>query len=590
MRISVALHRSLQTIQESLILPRQDTPSIRRYLAWNFVNLSQAYRDFTIDISVSRFLPEDIRAVRNQIQGVIRGVLAVKPDTALFGNKDASRAGVLHTGGVIVNLDPTSNTATSVPQEVSAEAIALVRDVLAEPTRVMIDSMRDAIAATDASLMDLSGYRRYLGPPSTIPSSSAAVLDRLKASMESFDKADSSIVGHPRLPPTYADHPEVVELFLFLHPIRQAAEKAAALVRTVIGMDKTGGWKFHLPTYPFSKSLLRTNAQVRHDRGGATAGFYFANRKQMEETMQGLQSQAYVPLPNRHANDNLDTKTPMSNYQESEMISEGSQYQTLRYKIWAALHRLQGFESRFALKVTTLTVLLSIPAWLPQSRDWYNTNEIWLSVVTVWIMMHPHVGGNLQDLVSRTLCCIIGAVWGGLAHAADDGNPYVMAVFAALFMIPMLYRYTQSTHPRSGIMGCISFTVVSLTAYSHAGTPGPFEVAWTRGTAFVVGVVAAVAMNWILWPFVARHELRKSISAMLLHTAIIYRGVVAKYIYYTEGEEPGLEDVARSEMLEARLREGFVRIRELMELTRHEIVSTMQHCTGNHGPIEATSL
>lgn len=556
-------------------MPRRDTTSIRRDLAWNFVNLSQAYRDFSIEISISQYLPEHIRSVRNQIQGVIRGVLAVKPDTALFGNKGASRAGSLRTRDVSVNFDPTSHVASSVPQGVSTDAITLVRDVLAEPTRAMIDSMRDAVAATDASLMDLSGYRKYLGPPTTTPASSPAILDRLKASMENFDKADRSIIGHPRLPPSYADHPEVVELFLFLHPVRQAADKVEALTRTVMEMDKTGGWKFHLPSYPFSKSLLRSNAQVRHDRGGATAGFYFANRKQMEETMQGLQSQAYVLLPHRHAADGLDTKPPLSKYQESEKNSEGPQDQTLRYKLWAVLHRLQGFESRFALKVTALTVLLSIPAWLPQSRDWYNKNEIWWSVVTVWIMMHPHVGGNLQDLASRTLCCIIGAVWGGFAYAADDGNPYVMAVFAALFMIPMLYRYTQSTHPRSGIMGCISFTVVSLSAYNHAGTPGPLNIAWTRGTAFVVGVVAAVFINWILWPFVARHELRKSVSAMLLHTAIIYRGVVAKYIYYTEGEEPGLEDVARSEMLEARLREGFVRIRELMELTRHEIVSSV---------------
>lgn len=578
--VSVALHRSLQTIQAGLDLPRRDTSSIRRDLAWNFVNLSQANRDFSLDISISRYLPEDIRSVRNQIQGVIRGVLAVKPDTALFGNKNASGVGSLHTGDVAVNVSMESHGASSEPQGVSAEAVSLVRDVLAKPTRVMIESMMDAVAATDASLMNLSGYRRYLGPPSTTPESNPAILNRLKASMESFDKADSSIIGHPRLPSTYADHPEVVELFLFLHPVRQAADKVEALVQNVMGMDKTKGWKLHLPSYSFSKSLLRTNAQVRHDRGGATAGFYFANRKQMEETMQGLQSKAYIPLPHRHTAEALDTTPPMSKYQdEAKGVEEGknsekSQKQTLRYRMWAMLHRLQGFETRFALKVTALTLLLSIPAWLPQSRDWYNKNEIWWSVVTVWIMMHPHVGGNVQDLASRTICCIVGAVWGGFAHAADNGNPYVMAVFAALFMIPMLYRYTQSTHPRSGIMGCISFTVVSLSAYNHAGTSGPFEIAWTRGTAFVVGVVAAVSVNWILWPFVARHELRKSISAMLLHTAIIYRGVVAKYIYYTEGEEPGSEDVARSEMLEARLREGFVRIRELMELTRHEIVSS----------------
>lgn len=89
-------------------------------------------------------------------------------------------------------------------------------------------------------------------------------------------------------------------------------------------------------------------------------------------------------------------------------------------------------------------------------------------------------------------------------------------------------------------------------------------LALTHGAAFVIGVVSAIVVNWILWPFVARHELRKSLSAMMLHSAIIYRGVVAKYIYYEDGEAPGRDDVAKSELLEGRLREGFVRIRQLM--------------------------
>lgn len=146
-----------------------------------------------------------------------------------------------------------------------------------------------------------------------------------------------------------------------------------------------------------------------------------------------------------------------------------------------------------------------------------------------------------------------------------------MAVFAAIYMIPMIYRFTQSSHPRSGIMGCVSYTVVSLSAKAADGLPSAVEIAWTRGTAFVVGVIAAVMVNWILWPFVARHELRKALSGMLIYCSIIYRGVVAQYVYYEEGSEPGKDNIERSEMLEGRLREGFVRIRQLMALTRHEI-------------------
>ena len=161
-------------------------------------------------------------------------------------------------------------------------------------------------------------------------------------------------------------------------------------------------------------------------------------------------------------------------------------------------------------------------------------------------MSHPRVGGNFQDLITRCLCAVLGAVWGGLAYGVNGGNPYVMAVFAAIYMLPMIYRFTQSSHPRSGIVGCISFVVVSLSAKANDGLPSVVHIAWTRGLAFMVGVVAAVIVNWILWPFVARHELRKALSAMMIYSSIIYRGVVAKYVYYEQGEEPTREDVERS--------------------------------------------
>lgn len=149
-----------------------------------------------------------------------------------------------------------------------------------------------------------------------------------------------------------------------------------------------------------------------------------------------------------------------------------------------------------------------------------------------------------------------------------------MAVFAAIYMIPMIYRYTQSSHPRSGIVGCISFIVVSLSAKTSEGYPSVAQIAWTRGVALVVGVVAAVVVNWILWPFIARHELRKALSGMMIYSSIIYRGVVARYVYYDDGEEPGKEDIERSEMLEGRLREGFVRIRQLMVSSFASCIST----------------
>ncbi|KAL0637512.1 Zinc finger protein containing five transmembrane domains [Maublancomyces gigas] len=144
-----------------------------------------------------------------------------------------------------------------------------------------------------------------------------------------------------------------------------------------------------------------------------------------------------------------------------------------------------------------------------------------------------------------------------------------------------------------------------MSVYTLDGEPSAAKIAWTRGVALIIGIVSAVVVNWVIWPFVARHELRKSLSFMMLNLGVSYRGVVARYIYYDADSQPTKEDLERSEMQEARLREGtflvdrsslirwaidsptyaldrgfansdiclsgFVRMHELLEMTRHEI-------------------
>lgn len=555
-------------MHNGLVLPQQDKDRARRDLTWNFVNLSEAVRDFTIDFSISRFHPDDIRSMRNLVQGVIRAVLAIRPDTTLFDavapfEKDTN----VTDGGPVSSQDDDS-------------VLRLICKILASPTKELIETMLDGINICDVVIMAIGGYKQFLTTSNTPDISK--VLERLRVTRDAFDSADASLTSHSELPTMYSDHPQVVKLFLFVHPVRQAADKVEAFLEKVLHMQlEDRPLRVRLPSYPLPRALLRCNAQVRHDRGGLTAGFYFQSQNQLERTMRELQSKVFVPTPRNPATS--DTSGVPTNqmpvigqYEEEKKLAMGEKEGVpgrvkFRFKIWTFLHNLQGFEARFAFKVTLITTLISVPAWLVQSRGWWNTYDSWWAVVTVWLMMHPRVGGTFQDLMVRVLYAAIGAIWAAFAYAAGNGNPYIMAVFAALFMIPMLHRYTQSSHPRSGIVGCISFTIVSLGAYTEGGKPSIIKFAWTRGVAFIVGVVAALLVNWVLWPFIARHELRKSLSAMMLHSAILYRSVVAKYIYYTEGQEPGPEDVARSEMLEARLREGFVRIRQLMELTRHEI-------------------
>ncbi|KAI9051176.1 hypothetical protein LZ554_005278 [Drepanopeziza brunnea f. sp. 'monogermtubi'] len=605
--LAVALHNAFGVMQDGLLIPQPDPVMLHRQLAWTFVNLSQAHRDLVLDITITRFQPTDVETLRNIMQGVIRSLLSLRMETQLFnvfepiptetstaerrsrsseakfvqgdGNTHPSDDNPTISKNNVIDIDNVSQRPSMSRTSTGERAVKLVASRLADPTSKLLKCMRASLERCDAVLMGMSGYRKYLGPPKDVSVDILGSLTELRKTLIKYDQEEESLMNNPSLPPTYSDHPEVVELFLFVHPIRQAARTVEALLVKVMEMQqKHQGWRLYLPSYPWQKAIQRTNAQVRHDRGGLTAGFYFQSQSKLARTMKGM-ANVYKPLPRQSAYGNEEDeedgqqpvrKTDTIGKYEEEREAAAKQ-RRFRYRLWQVLHRLQGYETRFALKVAITTSLLSIPAWLDQSRGWWNDSESWWAVAMVWVMSHPRVGGNFQDLVTRAFCAVLGAVWGGLAYGADNGNPYVMAVFAAIYMLPMIYRFTQSSHPRSGIVGCISFTVVSLSAVANDGLPSASHIALTRGLAFVVGTVAAVIVNWVLWPFVARHELRKALSAMMIYSSIIYRGVVAKYVYYEAGQEPTKEDIARSEMLEGRLREGFVRIRQLMALTRHEI-------------------
>lgn len=372
----------MNIIQQGLQLPHGDDRYLRRELTFQFVKLSTAVRDFTIEFSVSRYRPDDVRQVRNLIQAVIRSVLSIRPNTKLFGDSFEGE----HANEEDEDLVPGPVRITG------TNAAPLVRDHLQGPTRSLIDAMSHAITSADHVILYIGGQRKIA--PALVPA-----LECLRKAKRDFDDADEVLLDSPDLPSTYAKQPDVVNMLLFIHPVRQTADKVEAFVQKIVEMQHANrGWRVLAPSYPWWKATMRTNFQVRHDRGGLTAGFYFQSKKQLERIVSELQSTTYAPpvRPN-NVNQRPQDMTVIGKYEhEKEMASrknpDRSREQKFRYTTWKMLHRLQGFESRFALKVTIVTTLLSVPAWLDQSRHWWSVNESWWLVVIIWSQMHPRVG------------------------------------------------------------------------------------------------------------------------------------------------------------------------------------------------------
>ncbi|KAI0173437.1 hypothetical protein GGR52DRAFT_387284 [Hypoxylon sp. FL1284] len=575
--LAVALHNAFGVMLEGLGLTRLEGVRTRRKLTQTFASMSQAYRDLVLDFSVTLFDPKDIQTLRNLIQGVIRALLSLNSEAMMFEKQTDTPLANLSRDRPILDeivIDMEGSLRMSQSEE-ERELIKFVASNLAEPTEQLLLAMKFGLQSCDAVLMDMCGHRLYLGPPKDVSDDVLGSLVKLRKRIMAFSNCQDNVLASKTLPPTYAESTEVVRLFSYCRPVHQAATAIEALLVKVNEMQQRRPKypKFHLPSYPFWKALHRTNAQVRHDRGGVTAGSYFKSFSDIADIIQKIKAREFQPLPregDEKTNKGQDTSFATMTADELE-DEEGTKKNYMRHEIWGILHRLQGFETRFGLKTAAITSLLSIPAWLPRNHGWWDSHEVWWGVVMAWLIMGPRTGGNIQDLFTRALCAVLGSLWAGLAYGAGNGNRYVIAVFAVIYMLPMIYRYTQSTHPRSGLVGCISFIVVSLAEVFAEGKPSPATVAATHGVAMVVGVVASIIVNWILWPFIARHDLRKAVATMLFYCSIVYRSIVSRYVYYEIGDEPTKEDIQASEILEGRLREGFVRLRQLLGLTRHEV-------------------
>lgn len=401
------------------------------------VNLSETVRDMRNEVCICRISPDDAEQLRNMLQELIRDLMSLKHETILFDNMPSD-----DDENTIIQIDDTSETIDESDSDafsVTTAHIEIIQEQMAEPTRSLLSAMSSMIRCCDNVLM------RTLGAPNLIEdfeeTDAAQSLQDLQRAIREYDIADEAVIKHPELPTLYTSNPVLVEMFLFMQPIRQAANTVNNLANKVLeihGKPKSGRKRLFLPSFPLSKAIRRMNPQVQHDRGGGSATLYYKIKEEIDTIMDKVHAKAYVIHPEQAGDERLTKNTAAAGF----MTADGD---SVRFRTWQVLHRLQQFEARFALKVVFVMTPLCVPAWLHESRDWWYEYDCWWALVAAWFMMHPRVGGNATDLVSRTVATITGAVWAALIYWAGEasgrGLPYVLAVGAVIFMVPAC-RYT----------------------------------------------------------------------------------------------------------------------------------------------------
>ncbi|KAI8388044.1 uncharacterized protein BYT42DRAFT_558741 [Radiomyces spectabilis] len=243
----------------------------------------------------------------------------------------------------------------------------------------------------------------------------------------------------------------------------------------------------------------------------------------------------------------------------------------IRYNIWKYLQYVKRYEFKFAMKMAVAVSVLCLPAFVPSSMAWFRSVRGQWASMTVIAIMNPTSGGTLQASLWRILGTLIGAFMGWAALEAGGGGPYLLALFAVVLAIPFFYIHLASTYNKVGIVVLVTYMVVALSRYA-VPVPGETiaQTVWKRTVTMIVGICVAMCLNWMVWPFIARHATRKSISGILSEFGDYYTFLMGTFLYHHPMSPPTEEDIKKATKIENRIQSLIDAASVLLELTNHE--------------------
>ncbi|KAL9939094.1 hypothetical protein V8E36_001907 [Tilletia maclaganii] len=164
---------------------------------------------------------------------------------------------------------------------------------------------------------------------------------------------------------------------------------------------------------------------------------------------------------------------------------------------------------RFAFKLSMGCLLLTLPAWLPSSTSrewWYGERGQWALISYVWCL-ETSTGATVRVSTFRLIGTISGSIYGFLMFEICGTNPYGLTVFIVLAEFFVAYMMLETTAQGIGIVFALTFPIIALIPYLGLPYTSVALLAWERGFMVVIGILTALIVNLMIWPFHARVQL-----------------------------------------------------------------------------------
>lgn len=245
----------------------------------------------------------------------------------------------------------------------------------------------------------------------------------------------------------------------------------------------------------------------------------------------------------------------------------------LRVRIHVSLLVREAKRSRhvqFGLKLAGGVLLLCIPAFLqPGENAWWNTEHgQWMVISYIWCL-EASTGDSIRISLCRIIGTIAGAILGLIAFEISRGNPYGLAVLVVVFEIPASMLRMHSRYPPIGTVMGLTTPIVALVTFLDGPDARPEMVAVVRGYMICLGIVAALLVNTLVWPYHARNMLSRELSRMADDLQTMYMNLTRHLFYVGFYATP--ESHKRFGDVERTMRSNIAKCYALIEVMSNEL-------------------
>lgn len=386
---------------------------------------------------------------------------------------------------------------------------------------------------------------------------------KLRRKLYHLDKTYKQFVKSDFFSQELLSDEDSVDIFLFLRYIRNSAKHMLEVVECCIELGKECHWRIGHPSYPLSRAFVRLPIQYAYDDGSSSVLHHFETQQDVDEAFEKL----YNTYTSRHKYRKENKYLAPRAIDHNDFNFHTTQ-NPWRYKLWKFTTMLVGKEMKWTIKVWFVVVFLSLPGWIPVSYHWYQRYQCFWGPLSFYILGNRRFSGRWSIVFFRIACGLVGIFWGWAANQSKRfGSPYVVCTFGGLLVIPCALTFLIYKKTKSSFTALMCFSVIALEPYSKGksslSTSSIWKNTWVTGLAFVIGITVSVCINWIVWSFKARTELRISLSGLIGHIGQTYQTVTDRYLYRDSKDDPTEYTLALSHIREVRLAQSLKAIQEL---------------------------